>query len=146
MERASRPVLCPALPSPNPKSRLLPIALSHHTDGLQALTRSWPTIVSSFAEIRCASSWHRSGAPRGLSQYKALEWKQLDSRDYRDPFPLLTSLWEHLQKRIPRDDFLCSGTSLSYRRGSHSGSHTGTHKGQTDPKDVYPLLLTLSHS
>lgn len=87
MERASQPVLCPTLPSLNPMSRLLPIALSHHTDGIQALTRSRPTIVSSFAEIRCASSWHRSGAPRGLSQYKPLEWKQLDSRDYGDPFP-----------------------------------------------------------
>lgn len=104
--------------------------------GSRLSSRSRSTIGRSFAEIRCASSWHRSGAPRGLSQCKALERKHLDSRDYNgttgDLFPCSALSGIISRRGYGGMTCPCVVAPLSHRRGSHSGPHTGTHKGQTE--------------
>lgn len=54
--------------------------------GSRLSSRSPPTIGCSFAEVRCASFWHRSGAPRGTASGKSFGMEAIGlSRDH--PFP-----------------------------------------------------------
>lgn len=132
------PVLCPALPSLSPMSRLLPIALSHHTDGPQVLLQVTVNRRTLFRRNPL-----RPGDCLAEKLWNGSNWT-LESTG--PPLSLLSSLWKHLQKRIQRDDFLCSAPEVSSRlslRSQHR--HPQGTNGET-PKDVYSLVPTLSQT